>query len=197
MPSDRPNTGSLLHPCGLRRSEWRKAIEFGRHRPFQAHAAPGNGKEQARNQALCAKRASDELATQLETSEFDAFSPSRALLDARARWRSASRRARPSVHGFLRNAVSFLSRAFRILPVANVSPGRVCRVAPRIFSSRENATFVRNRARAGRTDSSDRAPRAEGGDKARRRVFRTRSVDARPGKSTDARLRQPLAFPIL
>ena len=55
--------------------------------------------------------------------------------------------------------------------------------------------FVRNRARAGRADSSDRAPRSEGGDKARRRVFRTRSVDARPGKSTDARLRQPRAFP--
>ena len=54
--------------------------------------------------------------------------------------------------------------------------------------------FVRNRARAGRADSSDRAPRSEGGDKARRRVFRTRSVDARPGKSTDARLRQPFAF---
>ena len=87
MPSDRPKTGSLLHPYGLRRSEWRKAIEFGRHRPFQAHAAPGSGKEQASNQALCAKRASDELATQLETSEFDAFSPVAAL--------SAARKARP------------------------------------------------------------------------------------------------------
>ena len=126
--------------------------------------------------------------------QFDSFSPSRALPDARARRRSVSRRARPSVHGFLRNAASFLSRAFRILPVANVSPGRVCRVAPRVFSSLETQhSFEPCTSREGGFFRS--APRSEGGDKARRRVFRTRSVDARPGKVNRCSLASTVRVP--
>ena len=121
--------------------KWRKTIEFGRGRAFREGRPRSVGKASFYEQALWRRGFFGAPQVGSQGSEFDAFSPSRALLDARARWRSASRRARPSVHGFLRNAVSFLSRAFRILPVANVSPGRVCRVAPRIFSSRENATF--------------------------------------------------------
>ena len=130
-----------------------------------------------------------------DASEFDSFSPSRALPDARARRRSVSRRARPSVHGFLRNAASFLcvpSAFFRLRTFPQVAFVVSLRASSALSKTQH---FVRNRARAGRADSSDRAPRSEGGDKARRRVFRTRSVDARPGKSTDARLRQPRAFP--
>ena len=120
---------------------WRKTIEFGRGRAFREGRPRSVGKASFYEQALWRRGFFGAPQVGSQASEFDSFSPSRALPDARARRRSVSRRARPSVHGFLRNAVSFLSRAFRILPVANVSPGRVCRVAPRVFSSLENATF--------------------------------------------------------
>ena len=190
--------GLLGLPCGQRVGlERRKTIEFGRGRAFREGRPRSVGKAPFYEQALWRRGFFGAPQVGPQASEFDSFSPSRALPDARVRRRSVSRRARPSVHGFLRNAASFLcvpSAFFRLRTFPQVAFVVSLRASSALAKTQH---FVRNRARAGRADSSDRAPRSEGGDKARRRVFRTRSVDARPGKSTDARLRQPIAFPIL
>ncbi|KGI76046.1 hypothetical protein HMPREF9458_03187, partial [Eggerthella lenta 1_1_60AFAA] len=190
--------GLLGLPCGQRVGlERRKTIEFGRGRAFREGRPRSVGKAPFYEQALWRRGFFGAPQVGPQASEFDSFSPSRALPDARVRRRSVSRRARPSVHGFLRNAASFLcvpSAFFRLRTFPQVAFVVSLRASSALSKTQH---FVRNRARAGRADSSDRAPRSEGGDKARRRVFRTRSVDARPGKSTDARLRQPIAFPIL